>query len=225
MTWQDRVFALIDKSRYSSIAEVAGAAGISQGSLNMAMNGKHTPRTSTMDKVAKVLGTTSQYILYGDQKAPSQTVPLLGSNRIGLWVMKQISLEDCDIIASPGDMGDSGFAWVCDAVDMAPVFPLGSTIFFELVAQSDLNPADRNYIIAAMVHKNDGISRSREQIRNPAGKINQEEKVLNITNPIFREVVNSGNGFYLSPVDGSFEKIPLEPMDIIARAKYCLTIV
>ncbi len=225
MTWQERVLALIERSRFSSIAEVAGAAGISQGSLNMAMNGKHTPRTTTMDKVAKVLGTTSQYILYGEQKAPSQTVPLLNASSIGLWMMKQLSLEDCSIITSPGDLSDSGFAWICEVVDMAPTFPPGSIVFFEPVMQTDLNPNDRSYIIAAMVHKGHGGSSVKKHLMETQGLINQAEKILNITNPIFREVVKSGNGLYLSPVDGDFEKIPLEPMDIIARAKYCLTTV
>lgn len=220
MTWQDRVRALMEKSRYTSIAEVAGAAGVSQGSLNMAMNGKHTPRSSTMDKIAKVLGTTSQFILYGEQKSPSQTVPLLNTDSIGLWMLKQVKLEDCNIITAPGDIGDQGFAWVCDVVDMSPAFPTGSIVFFEPVLSTAISPVRKNYVMAAMVHRDRDKAGIKTGQSDPLG--NLFNRTINITSPVFREVVNTSNGIYLVPIDKSFDKIPLDPMDIIARAKYCL---
>ena len=220
MTWQDRVRALMGKSRYSSISELAGAAGVSQGSLNMAMNGKHTPKATTMDKVAKVLGTTSQFILYGEQKAPSQTVPLLNTGYIGLWLLDQVKLEDCNIIMAPGELGNKGFAWVCDVADMSPVFPKGAIVFFEVIESSGLDPLRTNYVMAAMVHRNQdniGISTGKENLLS-----NIFNKVINITAPVFREIVNSSTGPYLIPKDAGYEKIPLEPMELIAVARYCL---
>ncbi len=218
MTWQDRVRTLMKKSRHTNISELAGAAGISQGSLNMAMNGKHIPKSSTMDKLADVLGTTSQYILYGEQQAPAQTVPVLSTDRVGLWLMKQILMEDCEIITAPDVLGDMGFAWRADVIDMVPLFPKGAIVFFEACSQQEMARADgSNYVLAAMVHRNRDLASTK-------GPHHLEliESILNITSPVFRELVRTGQGVSLNPIDTSYDRLPLEPMEIIARARYCL---
>lgn len=218
MTWQDRVRALMKKSRHTNLSELAGVAGISQGSLNMAMNGNHTPKSSTMDKLAYVLGTTSQYILYGEQQAPAQTVPVLSTDQIGLWLMKQILMEDCEMITAPDVLGDMGFAWRVDVIDMAPLFPKESIVFFETCSLQEVEKIRaNNYVLAAMVHRNKDMQPTK-------GSHHSEliESILNITSPAFRELVRTGQGVSLNAIDTSYDRLPLEPMEIIARAMFCL---
>ena len=230
MTWQERLEKLMAKSRYRTVTELAGAANVSAASLGQAIRGKHNPKSSTLDKIAEVLGTTSQYLIYGESQAPGQTVPVLKGEEIGLWFMSHITLDDVEVITAPSEMGDKAFAWRCDVADMQPVFPMGSMVFFEAI-QEIINPTNRTYVMASAVLRSMRDAERLERVRTMASNdalsfvhraFESSNKVIKIESPVFLEYCKTSKGIMLKPVDPQFTAIPLEPMEVIARAKFCL---
>ena len=218
----------MEKSRYRTVTELAGAANVSAASLGQAIRGKHNPKSSTLDKIAEVLGTTSQYLIYGESQAPGQTVPILKSEEVGLWLMDHITLDDVEVITAPEEMGSKSFAWHCDVADMQPVFPIGSLVFFETSLEKR-NPLSKTYVMAAAVLRKhaDRIDRVRAKIEHSKnGTLNQMEqeakKIIKIEYPVFLEYCKTSEGIMLKPVDPQFKAIPLEPMEVIAHARFCL---
>lgn len=62
---------LLDKKGLKN-ADVARAADVSNMTLSDWKRGKTTPKTDTMQKIANYLGTTVEYLLTGEEKAPDE---------------------------------------------------------------------------------------------------------------------------------------------------------
>lgn len=133
-TWQDRFFDRMSQFGYTTIKQVADAAGLAPSTLHTALQ-KHgkTPKKSTMDKIALALNTTSQYLMFGNEQteARSFVIPILSRMNILPWIDGTLQLEQCTLnIASPVPL-KNGFAWYVDTPDMEPVFQRNDLLFFE----------------------------------------------------------------------------------------------
>ena len=76
MDWRKRVEQKMEEKGIVNRTDLCHYAGISAGSLNLAMRGNHDLKPATMRKVAEVLGTTEQWLLYGDSQVMPEQVPL-----------------------------------------------------------------------------------------------------------------------------------------------------
>lgn len=133
-TWQDRLLELLDKSEYKTMTELCRVAGIATSTFSTALKGSHTPKTKTLDKVAKVLGTTSQYILNGeDNEEPvmMHEIPVLSAEQISDWLSLRLKISTIENrIRPPRPVSKLSFAWTVDTVDMAP-FQFGCTVVLD----------------------------------------------------------------------------------------------
>lgn len=134
MTWQDRFYQLLSESKYGTINELCKEAGIASSTFGNALKGSHVPKPVTMEKIARVLGTTWQYLLNGDEKqsVPNTRVPVLKPDQVPSWIAGKLSIEDCEaLIHSPFPIRNRFFAWCVDTDDMEPLFSVNSYIVFD----------------------------------------------------------------------------------------------
>lgn len=122
MDWRDRVIKLMKDRGFKTRNDLCIKAGISAGSLNMALNGTHELKLSTMGKLADALETTTRWLLYGDDTLTARQIPVLKSNQITAFMMTEQKPEDCRQIQISHDLKitKSAFAWENLQDDMMP---------------------------------------------------------------------------------------------------------
>ena len=133
--WVKRVKELMPEKGFKTYQDLAYASGVSAGSLNQAMRGMHLPRQTTIDKIATALGTTSQFLLYGDTMRVVKTLPRLKTpGQIWQWVhgnqdaFESLSYQEVD---SGLDLSPEAFVWIVDKNDMAPEFHAGDLVIID----------------------------------------------------------------------------------------------
>lgn len=151
-TWQDRLLELLKHSDLKTMTELCRVAGIATSTFSTALKGSHTPKRATLDKVARVLGTTTEYLLEGEEnEAPAlvNEVPLLSAEQITGWLNLSLKLSSIgERVRPPEPVHKLCFSWRVDTVDMTP-FTLGSTVVidpdFDFVRR---HPKERMYVLA-----------------------------------------------------------------------------
>ena len=146
--WIKRTWELMEENGITTYTELSELTNLSVGSLNMSMRGMHSPRQKTLDKIADALNTTTQYLLYGKNKAQLRDIPIIKDiNGLIKWV-------------SESDIETSFYDWYCSADrrlsanafalefnrnDMEPVFNKGDLIIFETVPNGDPSLLNGNF--------------------------------------------------------------------------------
>jgi|SRR5690554_204556 len=93
-TIAERINQLLKKSPMTQKA-VAAAIGARESSITQWKNGHHTPDSENLQRLARALGSTTEYILYGEGAATTKVppvhrmevrkVPLISSVQAGHW--------------------------------------------------------------------------------------------------------------------------------------------
>lgn len=133
--WVRRVRELMVRRGIKTDKELAYQAGISAGSLSQSMRHMHLPRVSTLDKIAAALGTSSKYLIYGDDQRMALSLPLFFSAaEIIQWLdtgsdrFESLIYHDVD----PGlPVSHDAFAWRVNQTDMAPAFCVDDIVIIE----------------------------------------------------------------------------------------------
>lgn len=154
--WVKRVKELMPQCGFQTYQDLAYKSGVSAGSLNQAMRGMHLPRQTTIDKIATALGTTSQFLLYGDTMKVSHKVPVLrGVSQMYWWFSDTDEKLKINRFVEPSgnlDLSNKAFAWVVKQNNMQPLFNPGDIVIFEsgidLFCWPDVG---ENYVLVAYI--------------------------------------------------------------------------
>lgn len=139
MDWRERIIDLMEQRGIENRNDLCFLAGISTGTLGLAMRSDHQLKTTTMDKIAKALDTTTAYLLYGNEMGtqnPAMTVAMI-RNLADLHTViydKQSSFEKAKETVQVGgklDVNSGMFGWVCDQNDMAPRYKCGDLLIID----------------------------------------------------------------------------------------------
>lgn len=137
MDWRERVRQLMAENSIRTVTELAGKTGISAGSLGTAMRGNHDLKPATFEKLATALGSTSRWLMYGDNTIEVWMVPVLEQAET-VYIFQRdgaaaISDAPQDTIRISGRQapGEDWFGWVNHQKDMAPVFNYGDILVVE----------------------------------------------------------------------------------------------
>ena len=136
MDWRKRVLDMMDKRGIASRSDLCFHAGISTGTLALAMRGNHELKTVTMDKIARALDTSTAYLLYGDERYkanPAREVPLLLRSNDVYHLMYDRALASRNSVQVGGKtkVTSGMFAWVCGQKDMMPRFQCGDLMIID----------------------------------------------------------------------------------------------
>jgi len=141
MGWRDRVLQRIDECGYRTRNELCHKAGLSAGSLNMALAGTHDLKMATIEKLAVALNTTSKWILFGDEIVEARRVPLFRSGVEVSNFLEDATKEVQSVNYEMVEVGASlrvskyAFAWEHWTMDMEPVFRSGDILIVEPVEE------------------------------------------------------------------------------------------
>ena len=142
--WVKRVKELMPKAGFKTYQDLAYKAGISAGSLNQAMRGMHLPRQTTIEKIANALGTTPQFLLYGDTMKASQRIPLLDSAaKVLSWLhddSPKIGMAEFVEPSGKINLSNQAFAWKVSKNNMEPLFLFGDIVIFDSIPPAEKLP-------------------------------------------------------------------------------------
>ena len=144
MTLGDRIKKLMTKCEWSE-GELARRSGVNQPTIHRIIAGtSRDPRAANLDKIAKALGTTAEYLRHGkaDQKAnvvegPSikGRYPLISWVAAGAWCdITEIHPADAMLYPCPVSCSDRTFVLRVQGVSMEPLFRDGDLIFIDPAA-------------------------------------------------------------------------------------------
>lgn len=106
------------------------AIGLSGSAVSMMVNGSRKPSYESLLSICNVLGTTPNYLLYGEQDA--QTIPVIGYVQAGLWQeARQWEVSDFKPIYMPTDerfWGRRIYALQVRGNSMNKLYPEGSCV-------------------------------------------------------------------------------------------------
>ena len=196
--WIDRVKELMPLNGMNSYQQLATYSGISSGSLNQAMRGYHMPRQTTIEKIAKALNVTPQYLLYGDTMKTVVQVPVLkASDDLFDWVLgSQKQHYHMFDVHTRMELNSRSFAWIVNHHDMRPLFQPGDVIVMEPV--DDLHHLPEDHVGEAFVLVGKTISATENVITG-----------LDAEGIMFGRLLSTNNGLYIEALDGRMEPVPL----------------
>lgn len=193
--WVKRVKELMPKKGFKTYQDLAYASGVSAGSLNQAMRGLHLPRQTTIDKIATALGTTSQFLMYGDTMKVVSSLPLLyNAGQIWQWVYgDRGAFESLNYLEMDSglDVSPGAFCWMVDKHDMVPVFYPRDLL---IVEPRDIDDP------ALLAHK------------NPRYFVGVEFSDGHPSDTIFGQACMTSSGLYLVSEHEKIPGIKLEPV-------------
>lgn len=197
MDWRDRVKQLMKEQDIKTRNDLSIKAGVSGGSLNMALNGTHELKLTTLEKLATALNTTTRWLLYGDEMVEARQVPYLQTGKDVLqFILTGACPEPCHYVQIVHDLSitKKAFAWKNRNNDMEPVFEVGDLLIIDLCDQDELQINRPMYVMVA-----DGT-----------GKIDDRDVLMHENNIVFyiRKLTDSAGRLYLEPVDNKYEIIP-----------------
>ncbi|WP_252180195.1 helix-turn-helix transcriptional regulator [Endozoicomonas sp. 4G] len=201
MDWRDRVIDLMQKKGIKTRVDLGNRAGISGGSLNMALNGTHELKLTTMEKLATALGTTTRWLLYGDEMVEARQVPYLETGKEVLQFMTaEICPEPCRYIQIVHDLNitNRAFAWRSRNNDMEPVFEVGDVLIIDLCKQDNIQINRPTYVMVA----------------EGRGRLDNQNVLRHEDNIVFyiRKLTDSAGRLHFEPVDKRYPVIPHKPL-------------
>ncbi len=151
MDWRDRVLKLMKDRNFKTRNDLCIKAGISAGSLNMALNGTHELKLSTMGKLSDALETTTRWLLYGDETAEARQVPVLDKQAIATFTLAGETPENCRQIQIGHSLRVSkeAYAWKNYQDDMLPDFRSGDMLIIDPCSPDELNTKQSVYFMVA----------------------------------------------------------------------------
>ena len=233
MSWQDRFYDLLGKSRFGTINELCKEAGIASSTFGNALKGSHVPKPVTMDKVANALGTTWQYLLNGDeqQAVPNTQVPVLKADQVPLWLNESLNIEDCNkTINAPFLVKRNCFAWRVSTDDMEPEFYRGSYVLLDKSEDYAIKHVYRRLFVLVGIINTPGhfgitdISKLLDHVDNkiPA---NPESALVSYSDMILCELCKTIQGYQLMSANRRFTTaLDRKKHQILAQARYSINI-
>ena len=233
MSWQDRFYDMLGKSRFGTINELCKEAGIASSTFGNALKGSHVPKPVTMDKVANALGTTWQYLLNGDeqQAVPNTQVPVLKADQVPLWLNESLNIEDCNkTINAPFSVKRNCFAWRVSTDDMEPEFYRGSYVLLDKSEDYAIKHRHRRLFVLVGIINTPGhfgitdISKLLDHVDNkiPA---NPESAPVSYSDMILCELCKTIQGYQLMSANRRFTTVlDRKKHQILAQARYSINI-
>ena len=142
MDWRDRVLKLMKDRGFKTRNDLCIKAGISAGSLNMALNRTHELKLSTMGKLADALETTTRWLLYGDDMVEARQVPLMMSRDIKAFILAGKVPETCQQIQIGHNLevSEAAYAWKNYQDDMRPKFTDNDILIIDPCSPDAIQP-------------------------------------------------------------------------------------
>lgn len=199
MDWRDRVKQLMKEQDIKTRNDLSIKAGVSGGSLNMALNGTHELKLTTLEKLATALNTTTRWLMYGDELVEARQVPYLQTGKEVLqFILTGSCPEPCHYvqIIHELDITKKAFAWRNRNNDMEPVFEVGDLLIIDLYDQSGFQINRPMYV---MVARGSGKLDSKGNLVHD----NDNDIVFYI-----RKLADSAGRLFFEPVDKSYPAIP-----------------
>lgn len=171
MGWRERVLQRIDECGFKTRNDLCHKAGLSAGSLNMALAGSHDLKMATLEKLAVALDTTSKWILFGDEVVEAIRVPLLTSGTSIAqhlhWIESKDASDSTALVEIGGGMRVSkqAFAWRHLSDDMAPVFQRGDILIVEPVKEITRHKTDFPKYVLAVYATSSRLSVTKDPVR------------------------------------------------------------
>lgn len=200
MDWRDRIKQLMDEQGIKTRSDLSIKAGVSGGSLNMALNGTHELKLTTMEKLATALNTTTRWLLYGDELVEARQVPYLKTAKEVLqFFLTGVCPEPCHHvqIAHELNITNKAFAWANRNNDMEPVFNIGDLLIIDLCGQDELQINRPVYVMVAT-----GV-----------GKIDSRDALMHESDIVFyiRKLVDSAGKLFFEPIDKRYPPVQYRP--------------
>ena len=141
--WIARAKKLMVDYEVNTYLELANLTGISSATLNQLLRGKYAPRQKTLEKLAKALGVTVQYLMFGDGEEGTilPRIPILSSPAEVLSWSEGDKIDDREVEwleVFDESVSNTGFAIRFNYDDMTPVFQRGDLLMFSLLGNQDL---------------------------------------------------------------------------------------
>ena len=154
MDWRDRVLKLLKDRGFKTRNDLCIKASISAGSLNMALNGTHELKLSTMGKLADALETTTRWLLYGDDTVEAKQVPLLLNKHITAFILAGEVPENCYQVQIGNNLkvSDQAYAWKNHQDDMVPDFRNNDILIIDPCSPDELQENQSIYYMVASGH-------------------------------------------------------------------------
>lgn len=203
MDWRDRIIKLMAERGFKTRNDLCMAAGISAGSLNMALNGTHELKLSTMGKLANALDTTTRWLLYGDEMVEARQVPLL-KNALHVWnyMTTGVLPDSCRYVQIVHDLTitNRAFAWLNRDGDMEPDLLVKDMLIVDVCDKAVLDNLSP-YVLVVSGHD------SGKNLNN-----RQLENISDLKFFIRKMVVSSGET-YFEPANPKYAPIKLTVSD------------
>lgn len=227
--WKDRFWDMMGKSDFNTIADVCKAAGVSNSTFGQALKGSHTPKVSTIAKVATVLGTTWQYLMNGAEKdlVIDSRVPLLSKLTLFTW-LDQFTLDvGHNTIIAPEQLPQGSFAWRVNTSDLAPCFPIGSIAIMLIGDNISINfNHGRIFVLAEDLRC---LTRQKsnyvffDEHDDDFSSETESDETSGHGNLIFAELTKTIRGLRLiGEVNGISESLDAKNYKVIAKALYAI---
>lgn len=214
-TWQDRFHQCLAESTHATVKEACDAAGMTPSTFNSALKSGRLPKPSTMEKMARVLNTTTQYLMFGDStlEVPVSFVPVLNRSHLDDWYHRK-SIKSVQKVPAPIELSADAFAWRIDVPTMEPELPRGALAYCEPPPE-DLDELDyhrRNLVLS--------VSSSIRDKNHPVPRdASWEQYVLDFSTLCLHELVLSSERHRLVCHHPGFPSLPLSGRAIVAVVK------
>ncbi|PJE80667.1 hypothetical protein CI610_00328 [invertebrate metagenome] len=109
--WQDRVKELMQRKGIGTVGELSRLVDLSKGTLSLSTKEGYDAKLSTINKLARALGVSAKWLLYGEEETWTP-VPLLTGDLIGLYFSEDTLIREQQAIMTniltvyPGGMFD-----------------------------------------------------------------------------------------------------------------------
>ena len=233
MSWQDRFYDLLSKSKYGTINELCKKAGIASSTFGNALKGSHVPKPVTMSKVASVLGTTWQYLLNGDeqQAVPNTQVPVLKADQVSAWLDESIDIVDCNkTINAPFSVKRSCFAWRVSTDDMEPEFYRGSYVLLDKSEDYSIRHIhQRLFVLVGIINTSGhfGLTDISKLLDHVDCKISAKTDAAPViySDMVLCELCKTINGYQLMSANRRFTTaLDRKKHQILAQARYSINV-
>lgn len=192
MTLGDRIRELMTQCEWSE-GELARRSGVNQPTIHRILVGtSRDPRAANLDKIAKALSTTAEYLRNGKVIQQSNVVagpeikgrfPLISWVAAGAWSeITEIAPEEATLYPCPVSCSQRTFVLRVQGISMEPLFRDGDLIFID----PDADVRHGSYVVARLDDHNEATFK---QLIIEGG-----QKYLKPVNPNWPEQIIAING-------------------------------
>ena len=163
MDWRKRLLKKMDEHSITK-TDLCQIAGVSSGSLNLALKGNHDLKLNTMKKLADVLHTTPIWLYYGDNQVLSERVPLCQSAEAVFQfteamtecqINQLLTRDDIPFVQLGGARKSKKeqFGWRISQQDMGPALSAGDIVIIDQLGEEVTQWVQDVFVMVAWLNK------------------------------------------------------------------------